>query len=211
MNGVRRASAILARIEDGIAGLVLAAVLGVVVYELTVRGIFGSSNLWTDELSRVLLIAMTYLSAIGLTRDGANVRVELFVDQLGPAPRRVFLGIGRMHLKPFAAYAQHAYLVRLVDAPRAPLPLLNAELIVARGPFDRASDRAMLKNFRANVVVAKNAGGEAASAKIEAARDLGLQVIMVRRPTISARETVESVAEVLRWLGQDKTPTERGV
>ena len=47
MNGIRRASAILARIEDGIAGLVLAAVLGVVVYELTVRGIFGSSNLWT--------------------------------------------------------------------------------------------------------------------------------------------------------------------
>jgi precorrin-6A/cobalt-precorrin-6A reductase len=132
-------------------------------------------------------------------------------EALGAAPRRVFLGIGRMHLKTFAAYAQHAYLVRLVDAPRAPLPLSDAELIVARGPFDRASDRAMLKNFRADVVVAKNAGGEAASAKIEAARDLGLPVVMVRRPTISARETVESVAEVLRWLGQDKTPTERGV
>ena len=88
MNGIRRASAALARIEDGIAGLVLAAVLGVVVYELTVRGLFGQSNLWTDELSRVLLIAMTYISAIGLTRDGANVRVELFIDRLGPAPRK---------------------------------------------------------------------------------------------------------------------------
>ena len=42
MSALRRANAILARIEDGIAGLVLAAVLGVVVYELTVRGIFGS-------------------------------------------------------------------------------------------------------------------------------------------------------------------------
>ena len=60
----------------------LAAVLGVVVYELTVRGIFGRSNLWTDELSRVLLIAMTYLSAVGLTRDGAHVRVELFTAML---------------------------------------------------------------------------------------------------------------------------------
>ena len=40
------------------------------------------SNLWTDELSRVLLIVMTYVAAIGLTRDGANVRIELFVDAL---------------------------------------------------------------------------------------------------------------------------------
>lgn len=87
MNALRRASAILARIEDGIAGLVLAAVLGVVVYELTVRGIFGRSNLWTDEMSRVLLIAMTYISAIGLTRDGTNVRVELLIDRLGAQAR----------------------------------------------------------------------------------------------------------------------------
>lgn len=87
MSGLRRFSAILARIEDGIAGLVLAAVLGIVVYELTVRGVFGHSNLWTDELSRVLLIVMTYLSAIGLTRDGAHVRVELFIERLGPGVR----------------------------------------------------------------------------------------------------------------------------
>jgi TRAP-type C4-dicarboxylate transport system permease small subunit len=82
MTALRRASAILARIEDGLAGLVLAAVLGVVVYELTVRGIFGQSNLWTDEMSRVLLIVMTYISAVGLTRDGAHVRVELFTAML---------------------------------------------------------------------------------------------------------------------------------
>ena len=83
MSGLRRFSALLARIEDGIAGLVLAAVLGLVVYELVVRGIFGHSNLWTDEISRVLLIVMTYVSAIGLTRDGAHVRVELFIERLG--------------------------------------------------------------------------------------------------------------------------------
>jgi precorrin-6A/cobalt-precorrin-6A reductase len=38
-----------------------------------------------------------------------------------------------------------------------------------------------------------------------------LPVVMVRRPFIPARETVESVAEVLSWLGHDKTPAERGV
>jgi len=87
MNGLRRISAILARIEDGLAALILATVLAIVVYELSIRGLFGRSNLWTDELSRVLLIAMAYVSAIGLTRDGAHVRVELFLGWLGPAAR----------------------------------------------------------------------------------------------------------------------------
>lgn len=87
MTILRRLSALLAKVEDGIAGFVLAAVLCIVVYELSARGLFGRSNLWTDELSRVLLIAMTYLSAIGLTRDGAHVRVELFIDRLSARSR----------------------------------------------------------------------------------------------------------------------------
>jgi precorrin-6A/cobalt-precorrin-6A reductase len=132
-------------------------------------------------------------------------------EALGATPRRVFLGIGRVQLKAFAAYSQHAYLVRLVDPPRAPLPLRDAEVIVARGPFGRADDRALLTKFRADIIVAKNAGGDSASAKIEAARELALSVVMVRRPFMPARETVETVAEVLRWLGHDTPPAERGV
>ncbi len=132
-------------------------------------------------------------------------------EALGAVPRRVFLGIGRLHLKAFAAHPQHAYLVRLVDPPRAPLPLPDAEVIVARGPFERAGDRAMLAKYRTDIIVAKNAGGNSASAKIEAARELALPVVMIRRPFVRAREKVGTVAEVLRWLGHDTPPTERGV
>jgi precorrin-6A/cobalt-precorrin-6A reductase len=132
-------------------------------------------------------------------------------DALGTAPRRVFLGIGRQHLQIFAAHKQHFYLVRLVDPPRAPLPLSETVVIVARGPFDVARDRAMLTDHRIDIVVSRNAGGDSASAKIEAARDLGLPMVMVHRPFIAAREKVESVAEVLRWLGHDLPPAERGV
>jgi precorrin-6A/cobalt-precorrin-6A reductase len=132
-------------------------------------------------------------------------------EALGAAPRRAFLGIGRQYLDVFAGHPQHHYLVRLVDPPRAPLPLRDAEMIVARGPFDLAGDRAMLMEHRIDIVVARNAGGDAAYAKIEAARALGLPVVMVRRPFIPAREKVEDVADVLRWLGHDLAPTERGV
>ncbi len=132
-------------------------------------------------------------------------------EALGAAPRRVFLGIGRQYLDVFAAHPQHHYLVRLVDRPRASLPLREADVIVARGPFALAGDRAMLMEHRIDIVVARNAGGDASYAKIEAARALGLPVVMVRRPFIPAREKVEGVADVLRWLGHDLTPTERGV
>src|SRR5260370_7393021 len=65
-------------------------------------------------------------------------------EALGAAPRRVFLGIGRVHLKTFAAHSQHAYLVRLVDPPRAPLPLPAPQVVVARPPFAPAADPPLL-------------------------------------------------------------------
>ena len=130
---------------------------------------------------------------------------------LGAAPRRVFLGIGRQHLDVFAAQPQHHYLVRLVDSPRVALPLREAGVIVARGPFALASDRAMLIDHGIDIVVARNAGGDASYAKVEAARALGLPVVMVRRPFIPRRDKVADVADALRWLGHDLAPAERGV
>ena len=153
MNRIRRANAVLARIEDGIAGLVLAAVLGVVIYELTVRGLFGRSNLWTDELSRVLLIAMTYLSAIGLTRDGANVRVELFIDRLGPAPRKIVEWICDLLCLGFAVtatvlgarYVQESALFGISFAhSNLPFPLWAAQSVIPIG-FAAISLRLVLR------------------------------------------------------------------
>lgn len=134
-------------------------------------------------------------------------------DALGDTPRKIFLGIGRLHLGAFARRPQHDYLVRLVDPPRDELPLPRVTVIVARGPFDTAGDRAMLEQHGSDMVVAKNAGGTAAVAKIEAARALGLPVVMVRRPTVPDRPGVGTVAAVMRWLGHDASVTaaQRGV
>ncbi|MDC7785863.1 cobalt-precorrin-6A reductase [Rhodoplanes sp. TEM] len=132
--------------------------------------------------------------------------LEDAVAAVGDAPRRVFLGIGRLHLDAFAARPQHHYLVRLVDAPRDALPLPNVTVVVARGPFDVAGDRALMTEHGSEMVVSKNAGGTAAVAKIIAARDLGLPVVMVRRPDIPARPSVQTVAAVTAWLVGDTAP-----
>lgn len=153
MSALRRASGILARIEDGLAGLVLALVLGVVVYELTVRGIFGQSNLWTDELSRVLLIVMTYIGAIGLTRDGANVRVELFIDRLGQGARDILERLIDLLCLAFAVtatvlgyrYVQESALFGISFAhSNLPFPLWAAQSVIPIG-FAAISLRLVLR------------------------------------------------------------------
>ena len=47
----------------------------------------------------------------------------------------------------------------------------------------------MLTDHRIDIVVARDAGGDSASAKIDAARELDLPVVMVRRPFIPDRQS----------------------
>jgi precorrin-6A/cobalt-precorrin-6A reductase len=129
--------------------------------------------------------------------------IDAAVGALPGAPARVFLAIGRQHIAPFAAKPQHAYTLRFVDAPESALPLPNAEVIVSRGPFTLANDRELMASRQIEFLVARNSGGSGARAKIDAARELGLPVVMIARPALPERQCVESVEEVLAWLGHD--------
>ena len=113
----------------------------------------------------------------------------------------VLLAVGRMHLAAFAPNPQHRYLLRLVDPPKAPLPLPDAEVVVDRGPFDAPGDRALMERHGTEIVVSKNSGGTGAYAKIAAARDLGLPVVMIDRPAAPERHELHDTAAVFDWLG----------
>ena len=125
------------------------------------------------------------------------------VAALPRAPARVFLAIGKQNLAPFAGLHQHHFLLRLVDAPSA-LPMPNCSLIIAKGPFDVATDTAMLQAHAITHIIAKNAGGQGAAAKLAAARALRLPVIMIARPDAPARETVETIPAMMTWLEHHK-------
>ena len=109
--------------------------------------------------------------------------------------RRAFLTLGRQGLAPFAGCRDTTFIVRLVEA--APLPLAGATVIVARGPFALADERALLARHRIDVVVAKNAGGD--DAKIAAARQAGLPVIMLARPPPPEGERVARIDDAVGW------------
>ncbi len=118
------------------------------------------------------------------------------------APRlgaRIFLTLGRQTLAPFAACAEPWFLIRAIEPPAGPLPPRH-ELLLARGPFRIDDELALLRERAVDVVVSKNSGGAATSAKIAAARELGLPVVLVSRPVRSAARAVDSVAAVLTWI-----------
>lgn len=115
-------------------------------------------------------------------------------------PTRVFLAIGRQGLGDFAGAPQHHYLLRLVDAPGTPLPLPRIQVVLGRGPFQFEDDLALMRNHGTQILVAKNAGGEGARAKLDAARELGLAVLMIDRPALPPRPVSATVQGVLDWL-----------
>jgi len=138
--------------------------------------------------------------------------VPAAVQALGNPPRRVFVTLGRNELKPFARAPQHHYLFRSVDPVDPPLPLPQATYVTARGPFAEADERALMSAHRIDVVIAKNSGGTATYAKMIAARTLGVDVIMLRRPPAPEGPIVETIDDALAWLDHALTsPTARGV
>jgi precorrin-6A/cobalt-precorrin-6A reductase len=121
------------------------------------------------------------------------------VAALPSLPARVFLAIGKQNLAPFAVLTQHHFLLRLVDAPAAQ-PMPNCSVVIAKGPFDVAGDTALMQAHGITHIIAKNAGGQGAIAKLAAARALGLPVVMIARPDAPLRDTVETAEAMLEWL-----------
>lgn len=114
--------------------------------------------------------------------------------------RRIFLTVGGTELASFAPYRDHHYLVRLVDRPNRELRLPAYDLVIARGPFALADERALLTQHRIDVLVCKASGGAATAAKLVAAREAGVPVVMVDRPPPEPGEAVGSVQAALEWL-----------
>jgi precorrin-6A/cobalt-precorrin-6A reductase len=122
------------------------------------------------------------------------------VAALGQAPRRVFLALGRQELRPFEAAPLHDYLIRSVDPVDPPLALPRARYLLGRGPFDEVVEAAMLAANHVDAIVAKNSGGTATYGKIAAARALGIEVLLLRRPILPEVAEVATVRAVLDWL-----------
>jgi precorrin-6A/cobalt-precorrin-6A reductase len=138
--------------------------------------------------------------------------IESAIAALPQEPHRIFSALGRSTVGALCLAPQHQYVIRVVDPISPPPELRNATIIAARGPFQTADDAALFRQHGIDIVLAKNSGGDAAYAKLEAARLLGLKVHIVRRPVIAKRAMVHSVDEAMVWIAAHRSPlADRGV
>jgi precorrin-6A/cobalt-precorrin-6A reductase len=117
--------------------------------------------------------------------------------------RRAFLTLGRRELSAFTDLPGVWILARVIDRRDIP-PAAPFEFMVGRGPFRRDAEAALLTEHAIDVVVSRNSGGHATYAKIEAARRLGVTVVMLRRPAKPEAAAVDSVEAALAWLREER-------
>lgn len=122
----------------------------------------------------------------------------IYVNDMEEAARiaeryhHIFLTIGRQKLAPFANDSHNLYVIRSVDPPEGPLPKRH-RLILSRGPFSVQDEKQLMRDNQIDALVTKNSGGSLTYAKIVAARQLGIPVIMVQRPPLPGSSRITAV------------------
>lgn len=115
-------------------------------------------------------------------------------------PGCIFVTTGRRDLAAYADDDRHDYLVRTVDPPQTATPP-HMTLLLDRGPFTVEGETALMRRHAARLLLTKDSGGAMTSAKLIAARDLGISVVVVDRPpSPPGVPVVDTVDAVLRWL-----------
>lgn len=126
-----------------------------------------------------------------------------------PGFQRPFFTIGLEPLRQTAAIPPHQHwLVRCLEANAPDSPQLT--ILGATGPFTLEAELALLRDWRIDVLVAKNSGGAAVATKLAAARQLQIPVILLERPALPAvdREfaTVDAMLAAFRESGGFNAP-----
>jgi precorrin-6A/cobalt-precorrin-6A reductase len=130
--------------------------------------------------------------------------IDAAVVGIPASAKQIFLTIGRQQLAPFASLTDKWCLVRSIDPPDASILLPPGELLLDRGPFSLEQELKLLQGYQIQAIVSKNSGGDATYAKIIAARELGIPVVMVQRSIVPEGDTVTDVSGAMEWLIEQK-------
>ncbi|MDA1091197.1 MAG: cobalt-precorrin-6A reductase [Proteobacteria bacterium] len=128
--------------------------------------------------------------------DGLNGAARI----LPRVARRIFLTTGLGGLEAFSGLDDLWFLVRLIDAPKAPPPLAEYQLITGAPPYTLEEESRLLTEHDIDTLVTKDSGGAGTEAKIVAASDAGITIILVRRPPPEPGPVVATVDAAFAWV-----------
>lgn len=117
---------------------------------------------------------------------------------------RVFLTTGRSGVRPFND-SDAWFLIRVVTPPEPATLPSDHLLLLSRGPYRYDDERALLAEHRIEALVTKNSGGAMTRPKLDAARSLGVDVVMIQRPALPpGLATVSHVDDAVDWVGRQR-------
>ncbi|MBL8907192.1 MAG: cobalt-precorrin-6A reductase [Rhizobiales bacterium] len=116
-----------------------------------------------------------------------------------PRHASVLLTIGHRALEPFLARSDLSGVVRVIERLHLPLPPAWRQL-QKRPPYFLEDELQLMDKERITILITKNSGGEATAAKLIAARERKIPVVMVARPHKPALPTFSSVAALVEAL-----------
>lgn len=134
---------------------------------------------------------------------GANTTyLDTFTDaarHVSETSSRAFLTIGGKELNAFINMPHVALLVRTIETPDISQPLANCTIIQGRPPFSYKNEHDLMTAHAIDTLVTKDSSTAATAPKITAAADLGLEIVMIRRPAPPTGETVITPDDAVRW------------
>lgn len=117
-----------------------------------------------------------------------------------PKGATVFLGTGVNGLMGFANLQDCRVICRRIDAPRNPFPFPGGAYLVGRPPFSIKDEVALFQKLKVDWLVVKNSGGTPSRSKLDAARQLGIRVALMRRPKPPKARILTTVDAALSWV-----------
>jgi len=109
-----------------------------------------------------------------------------------PPNADVLLTTGHMGLEAFLERDDCQFVVRLIETPELDIPS-HVRLLQTRPPYRLDDELTLMRREGITHLVTKNSGGAQTAAKLTAARQLGVRVIMIARPVYGPALEVASV------------------
>lgn len=179
----------------------------------SVNAVIDATHPFADTISRNAVTAcrtvdcplLRFERAAWKERPGDNWRhapsLEAAATSMERYDGRVLLTVGSKDLSAFRDVSGPTLFARMTEPPEKDALPTQCEVILDRGPFDLVHEQTLLSRLKIDLLVTKNSGGDAVSAKLDAARELGITVLMIDRPAEAGADIVtSSIADSVAWV-----------